>query len=236
VGELIFVAAWVYALWAHWPPVWLRDLLLLAPIGVTIWAIFHPKAWPGHPFAQAVSAIIVGCGFAGAPAGLEAFRYAHFQNGWTPLLIAAAFAIPAYALARLLFLTFPPPKPPTIRPRVPVPSWIRWGMPLASIACVAGYVFAALVAVDQRPDHTAARVVRTQVLDKEHFVNKTGIGHEAKLASWGWTSVDPTVEVGPAVYAQLVAGGKACITLHPGYLGWAWFEVAACGPDSRPAE
>ena len=231
LGGLLFLAAWVYALAEHWPPLWFRDLLLIAPIGIMISAIVRPKPWSGHPVVRAAYGFIVGSGLAGVPAGLEALFFAHFRDVWTPLAFTAVYAIPASACGRVIYLKVRRESPTLIKLHAPSPPWVRWAMAIGVIGGLAGYAFAVLVAVDQRPDLAIPQVVRSQVLDKEHFVDLSGIGHSVKLASWGWTSSDPDVEVGPGVLAQLSSGSKACITLHPGYLGWAWFEVAACGSD-----
>ena len=227
---LFLAAAWVLALTEHWPPLWLRDLLLAAPLGLMLPTIIFPsKSWAGSRLSRVAFVFVFGSGLAGLPAGLQALYFAHFRNVWWAVAIAAAYGVAACLCARALRARLPRVNSPS-RPihLAPDPPWTRWAFPLAGMVCLAGYAFALFTALDEQFDHAAPQVIRRQVLDKHHTASRAGIDNDATLESWGWTSSNPTMEVGPAVFDRLSKGGEACIRLHRGYLGAEWFEVTAC--------
>jgi hypothetical protein len=226
---LLFLGLWLYSLGAHWPPLWLRELLLVAPLGGAIRALSYSKALPGRPLTRMFALLIFGSAFVGAPAGQEAQFFSHFRNVWTPLGLAAAYGAGAYLCGCALLIRLQRTNPSArLGFSATAKGSTRVIASLVVMACLTGYAFALFTAADEQLDRAAPQVVRRQVLEKRNVADAGGFGHEVTLASWGWTSSDATAEVGPAVFARLSKGDEACIRLHPGYIGAAWYEVTAC--------
>lgn len=101
-----------------------------------------------------------------------------------------------------------------------------WKLGIAALLTGA-YAFGTLGQANVLLDRGPQAVLRSRILDKHPGRNRTGTYH-LTLAPWG-----PITETGDAsvphdVYERAEIDDPACIRLHDGALGMAWFTATAC--------
>ncbi|MDR3513733.1 MAG: hypothetical protein P4L73_19020 [Caulobacteraceae bacterium] len=93
----------------------------------------------------------------------------------------------------------------------------------------AGYGYGGMVFADVRFDHSAGQPFQTQV--RNRYVSRgRSTSYHLVLAPWGPLAQPLDAGVPAKTYAALQDGDLACVTLHPGALRMAWYQVAACNP------
>jgi hypothetical protein len=103
----------------------------------------------------------------------------------------------------------------------------RWWRLLASSAVIGAYAFGMLGQFNLRLDRSPQAVLRSRVLDK-HPGNGRIATHRVTLAPWGPFIAPTDATVPQPLYEQLEIGDPACVRLHDGALGMAWYTVMAC--------
>jgi len=131
---------------------------------------------------------------------------------WLPL---TAFA----AAVATVFLVVTARREPNLRRR-----W--WRLLLAGVI-VGAYAFGVLGQFDLRLDRTPPAVLRSRVLDK-HPSHPRMATYRVTLAPWGPFNAPTDATVPQMLYEQLEIGDSACVRLHDGALGMAWYTVMAC--------
>jgi hypothetical protein len=91
-----------------------------------------------------------------------------------------------------------------------------------------GYGAGAPVLVNQRFDRSAGQVYQAPVEARQVTYGRGGPGYSLRLGAWGPLTDARWVGVPRAVHDALNPGDTACVTLHPGALGMAWYRIARC--------
>jgi hypothetical protein len=90
------------------------------------------------------------------------------------------------------------------------------------------YGYGAIVLADVQFDTSPTTVVQVPVVDKFLTYGRHATYYHLRLAPWGARTTPSEVEVPHAAYDALRPGALACIVLHPGALGLAWFTARTC--------
>jgi hypothetical protein len=91
----------------------------------------------------------------------------------------------------------------------------------------AAYAFGSLGEANALLDRSRPSVLRGQILDKRISYDRATT-YRFRLAPWGPLGAPKEVSVPQELYDRLEPGKEACLLLHDGALGMAWFNVMAC--------
>jgi hypothetical protein len=91
-----------------------------------------------------------------------------------------------------------------------------------------GYGAGAPFLINLRFDRSAGQVYQAPVEARQVIYGRGGPGYSLRLGAWGPVTAARTVGVPRAVYDAMNPGDTACVTLHPGALGMAWYHIARC--------
>jgi hypothetical protein len=91
-----------------------------------------------------------------------------------------------------------------------------------------GYGAGAPILVNLRFDRSAGQVYQAPVEGRHVTYGRGGPGYSLRLGAWGPVTDAHSVGVPRAVYFALNPGDTACVRLHPGALGMAWYRIARC--------
>ncbi len=91
-----------------------------------------------------------------------------------------------------------------------------------------GYGAGAPFLVNLRFDQSAGQVYQAAVEAHQVIYGRGGPGYSLRLGAWGPVTDARSVGVSRAVYYALNPSDTACVTLHPGALGMAWYHIARC--------
>jgi hypothetical protein len=225
--------SFIYLKW-DFPPLWLQDFILLsAPLLVGV--VLYCKTWIYRfPLGVPLLAVaLAGALFFPVVVCTHILDYNVFDNG-----IGLGVGIFTWALSTfLIWKTFQPSSDMfwnTLLERFRQDRR-RW-IVIALVPLVWGvYGFGAFELVDTQFDRAAGRVFHIPVKAKTmSSQRRSGAMYYVQLAPWRFQSGDPPLVMGEKVpyliYDQLTVGKPACLTLHPGFLGAPWQQVAACAP------
>jgi hypothetical protein len=132
--------------------------------------------------------------------------------GWLPLTSFAA------AVALVFFITASRRETNLAR---------RWWRLLIAALLTGAYAFGALGQADVLLDRAPQSVLRSRIIDKQLGHTRIATYH-LTLAPWGALTQPIDASVPRRVYDQAEIGDPACIHLHDGALGIAWFSVVPC--------
>jgi hypothetical protein len=91
-----------------------------------------------------------------------------------------------------------------------------------------GYGAGAPILVNLRFDRSEGHVYQAPVEAHRVTYGRGGPGYSLRLGAWGPVTDVRSVGVPRAVYFALNPGDTACVSLHPGALGMAWYRIARC--------
>jgi len=103
----------------------------------------------------------------------------------------------------------------------------RWWRLLIAALLMGAYAFGALGQANVLLDRAPQSVLRSQILDK-HLGHSRVASYHLTLAPWGPMTAPHDAAVAHDVYDQAEIGDPACIRLHDGALGMAWFTATPC--------
>jgi hypothetical protein len=210
--------------------------LTFAAIAVAIWALFWPQpygllmallaALPPLAIVTVVARrnlfrIGLGTGYeanlgtaCAAPACVLFVRTLFDLNllGWLPLTAFAA------AVAVVFFIA-------AVRREVNLRR--RWWRLAIAALLTGAYAFGLLGQVNVLFDFAPQSVLRSRVIDK-HLGHSRIATYHLTLAPWGPVTEAADATLPSADYDRAEIDDPACIRLHDGALGMAWFTVAAC--------
>lgn len=210
--------------------------LTLAAIGIAAWALFRPQ-----PYGLAMALLIAlpclamtaaiarrglfriglgsgyeaNLGMACAVSACALFARALFDLNlvrWLPLI---AFA----AAVAIVFLMAAAGREIHLRR--------RWWRLLAAALLTGAYAFGALGQANVLLDRSPQSVLRSRIIDKHPGHDRIASYH-LTLAPWGPMTAPHDAAVPRDVYDSAEVNDPACIRLHDGALGMAWFTATAC--------
>ena len=92
-----------------------------------------------------------------------------------------------------------------------------------------GYGAGAPILVNLRFDRSEGHVYQAPVEAHRVTYGRGGPGYSLRLGYWGpGDRCALQAGVPRAVYFALNPGDTACVSLHPGALGMAWYRIARC--------
>jgi hypothetical protein len=103
----------------------------------------------------------------------------------------------------------------------------RWWRLLAAAVLVGGYAFGALGQANVLLDRSPQSVLRSRITGK-HLGHSRIASYHLTLAPWGPMTETHGATVTRDVYDAAEIDDPACIRLHNGALGMAWFTATAC--------
>jgi hypothetical protein len=103
----------------------------------------------------------------------------------------------------------------------------RWWRLLAAALLTGAYAFGALGQADVLLDRSPQSMLRSRIIDKQPGRNRVA-SHHLTLAPWGPMTAPNDATVPREVYDAAEIDDTACIRLHDGALGMAWFAATAC--------
>ncbi len=87
-----------------------------------------------------------------------------------------------------------------------------------------GYAWGGVLFVDTTFDTAYYEATQVRILDK----SQGGHDHSLTVTAWGKKPDGNSVNVSGQLYYKLHKGDPICIYLHPGRLGWPWYEAGRC--------
>jgi len=112
-------------------------------------------------------------------------------------------------------------------PRVRPPA--SPGLLLAFLALYgAGCGVGASALINRRFDHSPGQTFQATVEGRRITSGKGGLNYSLRLGPWGPRTGPSFIPVTRAVYDAARPGDVACVSLHPGALGMAWYKAAPC--------
>jgi len=210
--------------------------LTLAAIGIAVWALFRPQPYGmlvvlliSLPLLAIVAVIVrrdlfrigLGSGYeanlgsaCAVPACVLFARTLFDLNlvSWLPL---TAFAV---AIA-VVFLIAAVRRETQLRR--------RWWRLCAAALLTGAYAFGAIGQVNVLLDRAPRSVLRSRIIGK-HLGHSRIASYHLTLAPWGPMTAPHDATVPRDVYDAAEIGDPACIRLHDGALGMAWFTAVAC--------
>jgi hypothetical protein len=210
--------------------------LTLAAIAVAVWALFRPQPHGGLMALLIALPLLAVTAVVARP---DLFRIG-LGSGYEANL-GSACAVPACALfARTLFdLNLVSWLPLTaFAAAVAIVFLIaalrreaqlrrRWWRLLAAALLAGAYAFGALGQTNVLLDHAPQSVLRSRILDK-HLGHTRIASYHLTLAPWGPMTAPHDATVPRDVYDAAEIDDPACVRLHDGALGMAWFTATAC--------
>jgi hypothetical protein len=103
----------------------------------------------------------------------------------------------------------------------------RWWRLLAAALLTGAYAFGALGQANVLLDRAPQAVLRSRIMAK-HLGHTRITTYHLTLAPWGPMTAPNDAAVPRDVYDSAEIGDPACIRLHDGALGMAWFTAIAC--------
>ncbi|MET0677130.1 MAG: hypothetical protein ABW175_15135 [Bradyrhizobium sp.] len=103
----------------------------------------------------------------------------------------------------------------------------RWWRLMIAALLTGAYAFGVLGQLNGLLDHAPQSVLRSRIIDK-HLGHSRIASYHLTLAPWGPLLDVHEVTVPRDIYDGAEIGDPACIRLHDGALGMAWFTAAAC--------
>jgi hypothetical protein len=103
----------------------------------------------------------------------------------------------------------------------------RWWRLSAAALLTGAYAFGALGQANVLLDRSPQSVLRSRITGK-HLGNSRISTYHLTLAPWGPIAEPHDATVSREVYEAAEIDDPACIRLHDGALGMAWFTAAAC--------
>ncbi len=103
----------------------------------------------------------------------------------------------------------------------------RWWRLLAASVLTGAYAFGALGQANVLLDRSPQSVLRSRIIDKHSGHSRIATYH-LTLAPWGPMTAPHDATVPRDVYDAAEIDDPACIRLHDGALGMAWFAATAC--------
>jgi hypothetical protein len=103
----------------------------------------------------------------------------------------------------------------------------RWWRLMIAALLTGGYAFGTLGQTNVLLDRGPQAVLRGRIVDKHPGRGRIAT-YQLTLAPWGPVTDVSDVAVPHDIYDQAEIGDAACIRLHDGALGMAWFTAAAC--------
>jgi len=103
----------------------------------------------------------------------------------------------------------------------------RWWRLLAAASLAGAYVFGALGQANMLLDRAPQAVLRSRITDK-HLGHSRIASYHLTLAPWGPMTAPHDATVSRDVYEGAEIDDPACIRLHDGAFGMAWFTATAC--------
>lgn len=76
---------------------------------------------------------------------------------------------------------------------------------------------------------------KPDIIPVEVVARSEGSRYTLTIGAWGQKSDTEAVKVRKALYDATPVGGRLCVNLYPGRLGWAWYEVCPCQAESKPS-
>ena len=188
-------------------------LLLALPMAVLVLVLLAPQFFEirTRSGARAINFLLVAPVLGPVTFSLQT-PLLHPEIGWT------AAAVGALAGALVSFW-------PASRPEVSGRGAI--GLFLALYG--AGYAYGAPMLTNLTFDAATPRVFQAPVQDRNVTFGKGGRRYHVRIGPWGPMTHAVTADVRQRTYDALAPGAIACVTLHPGILGVAWYKVAVCG-------
>jgi len=108
---------------------------------------------------------------------------------------------------------------------------LQFGVTVAVIGAL--YAYGAFFVVDVNADGSRAKLVRVAVMGKHEEHGRDGSSQLLDLPAWGRGIKPASVVVDQSTYDALRPGDPVCVLLHPGALGFAWYEVGVAGSGGR---
>lgn len=155
------------------------------------------------------------------------------------LLYMPAAALAARALFDIQFLDWLPPSLAGVAGGAALAAVIAWADPALrrhvwslalAFVLMTAYAFGALAHANRMYDTSTGERFETTVDDAyTRRVVRTSLENRyVTVKPWGPMRVVSEVHVDEDLYANLKPGDRICIALHPGRLGWPWYEALAC--------
>ena len=109
----------------------------------------------------------------------------------------------------------------------------RWFWVLFLLPLTLAWSWGAISEANGIFDRTPVQVVSTEVLQKR-MSGVRSVSYHLEIAPTTIAGMGTEVEVRRAVYRQVAVGGRICLELHGGSLGWRWFRPKACDASASP--
>jgi len=103
----------------------------------------------------------------------------------------------------------------------------RWWRLFAAALLTGAYAFGALGQANVLLDRAPQAVLRSRIIGK-HLGHSRIASHHLTLAPWGPLTAPHDATVSRDIYDAAEIDDPACIRLHDGALGMAWFTATAC--------
>jgi hypothetical protein len=103
----------------------------------------------------------------------------------------------------------------------------RWWRLLAAALLTGAYAFGTLGQANVLLDRAPQAVLRSRIIDR-HLGHSRIASYHLTLAPWGPMNAPNNATVSRDIYDAAEIGDPACIRLHDGALGMAWFTATAC--------
>lgn len=102
----------------------------------------------------------------------------------------------------------------------------RWQTTFWTIIICSFYAWSTGILLNERLDYEKPRIERVQIIDKR-ISSGTSPDHYLSLSPWGRFS-NEEYEVTQELYKSVKSGGKVCIRIYPGALGWEYYYIRSC--------
>ncbi|WP_126419785.1 hypothetical protein [Asticcacaulis excentricus] len=199
-------------LWPR-PLPWCMGALAGVCLLIVVLAILNRRRWALHDIAQD-NRVHVG-GLAIAPSVILALRACAEGDfvDWTAFLVTAGLA------GMVAFLVIRRLEHPSFK-AVDLFAWPLYAAWFAGVLSFGNWYFD-----DARP----------KIIPVEVVARGEGSDYTLTIGAWGPKTGTEDVDVPKALYDKTPVGGRLCVHLHPGRLGWEWYEVCPCQAESKPS-